>query len=147
MNPQLFPAVSEKLFAAGAKDVWFTPIQMKKGRPGVLFGALGAAEREAVLADIILRETTTLGVRVLEIRRRHEARREMRSVQTPYGAASIKVKWVGGEAVGAMPEYDDCQRLALAANVSVRLVHESATVAAQALLESIRDESPRHPTI
>ncbi len=64
MNPQLYADVSEKLFDAGAADVWFTPIQMKKNRPGVMLSVLGTIANEQPLANIILRETTTLGVRV-----------------------------------------------------------------------------------
>jgi uncharacterized protein (TIGR00299 family) protein len=138
MNPQLYAAVSDKLFAAGARDVWFTPIQMKKGRPGVMLGVLGSAAHEAKLADVILRETTTLGVRVHALAHRHEARREMRPVETAFGPVHVKVKWIGNEAVGAMPEYEDCRKLADAANVPVRTVHEAATVVAQELLTAFR---------
>jgi pyridinium-3,5-bisthiocarboxylic acid mononucleotide nickel chelatase len=134
MNPQIYPAVSDALFAAGAKDVWLTPIQMKKGRPGVLLGVLAPAGREAALADVILRQTTTLGVRVHALRHRHEARREMQIVQTPFGPVPMKLKRVGEQLVGAMPEFDDCRRLADAIGVPVRAVHESAVAAAQSLL-------------
>lgn len=136
MNPQLYPAVSDKLFAAGAKDVWLTPIQMKKGRPGVLLSVLAPAEQEPTLVEIILRETTTLGVRVHALQHRHEARREFRTVQTPFGFVAVKIKWMGNQAIGATPEYEDCRRLADAAGVPVRVVHDSATVAAQGLLET-----------
>lgn len=141
MNPQLYPVVSDALFAAGAKDVWLTPTQMKKGRPGVLLGVLGPADREAALADVILRQTTTLGVRVHALRHRHEARREMRSVQTPFGPVAVKLKWVEDELVGANPEFDECRKLAEAAGVPVRTVHEAATVAAQAVLPT--SQAPR----
>jgi pyridinium-3,5-bisthiocarboxylic acid mononucleotide nickel chelatase len=141
MNPQLYPAVSDALFAAGAKDVWLTPIQMKKGRPGVLLGVLGPADREAALADVILRQTTTLGVRVHAIRHRHEARRELRTAQTPFGPVAVKLKWVGEELVGAAPEFDECRKLAEAAGVPVRTVHEAAAVAARAMLPT--GQAPR----
>lgn len=140
MNPQLYPAVSETLFAAGAKDVWLTPIQMKKGRPGVLLSVLAPAELESQLAEIILRQTTTLGVRVHSLRHRHEARREIRAAQTPFGSINVKLKWVGDQAIGAAPEFEDCRKLADAANVALRTVHEAAAAAAQSLLESIRTE-------
>ena len=139
MNPQLYPAVSDKLFAAGAKDVWLTPIQMKKGRPGMLLSVLGPVEREAALADVILRQTTTLGVRVHAIGRRHEARRHQHSIKTPFGQVSVKVKWLGHDAVGATPEYEDCRKLAEEKNVPVRVVQESATAEAQALLDYLRN--------
>lgn len=138
MNPQLYAAVSEKLFAAGAKDVWFTPIQMKKNRPAVLLSALGTVQQEANLAQVILQETTTLGVRVHALEHRHEARREIHPITTPFGPINIKVKWMGGEAVGAMPEYEDVRVRAEAAKVSTREVYEAAVAGAQTLLAGLR---------
>ena len=138
MNPQFFAAVSEKLFAAGAKDVWFTPIQMKKNRPAIMLSALGPASTESALTQIILRETTTLGVRVHMLHHRHEARREMRSIETPFGQIQVKVKWIGKDPAGAMPEYEDCRALAEKAQVPVREVYESALAAAQRLLSDLR---------
>ena len=130
MNPQLYAAASEKLFAADARDVWLTPIQMKKNRPGVLLSVLASAALEQTLADIILRETTTLGVRVQPVQR-HEAWREIRPIETPYGTVNVKLKRMGDEWLGAMPEYDDCKRLAEAHGVPVRLVYEAALAIAQ----------------
>jgi uncharacterized protein (DUF111 family) len=136
MNPELYGAVSQSLFDAGAMDVWTTPIQMKKGRPGVLLSVLATGAREAFLADILLRETTTLGVRVHSVER-HEARRTFTTVVTAYGPVQVKLKWVDGVAVGAKPEYDDCVRLAQSRNVPLRLVHEAAQAAAHR--ELVRD--------
>ena len=76
MNPQHYSAVSDRLFAAGARDVWLTPVQMKKGRPAVVLSVLAAARHEQAIVDIMLRETTTLGVRVTTVRR-HEVQREL----------------------------------------------------------------------
>jgi uncharacterized protein (DUF111 family) len=140
MNPQLFSAVSDKLFAAGAKDVWFTPIQMKKNRPAVLLSALGQASNEAALSNIILEETTTLGVRVHALEHRHEVRREMRQVDTAWGAVRVKLKYPlsgDGGPIGATPEYEDCKGLAEKHNVAVRTVWEAASGAAQALLATL----------
>jgi pyridinium-3,5-bisthiocarboxylic acid mononucleotide nickel chelatase len=137
MNPQLYGAVSEKLFAAGAKDVWFTPIQMKKNRPAVLLSALAPAAQEAALSQVILEETTTLGVRVHTLHDRHEARREMRQVQTPHGPVRVKVKIVAGKPVGVMPEYDDCKTLADQLHLPARQIWEAATAAAQQLLADL----------
>jgi uncharacterized protein (TIGR00299 family) protein len=128
MNPQFYADVSERLFAAGALDVWLTPVQMKKGRPAVVLSVLAPASRELELAQIILRETTTLGLRVRPVRR-HEARRELRTVQTPYGPVNVKRKWLGEELIGVMPEYEDCRRLAEQHDIPVRLVHEAAVAA------------------
>jgi uncharacterized protein (TIGR00299 family) protein len=132
MNPQLYGAVSDRLFAAGALDVWLTPIQMKKGRPGVTLAVLAAGEHEQTLAELILRETTTLGVRVRAVHR-HEARREMRSVETPFGPVQVKLKWMGDQLCGAMPEYEDCRRLAEAKGLAVRVVYEAAQAAANGI--------------
>ncbi|CAN5637108.1 nickel pincer cofactor biosynthesis protein LarC [soil metagenome] len=129
MNPELYAAISQNLFAAGALDVWTTPIQMKKGRPGVLLSVLAEAAKENTLADMLLRETTTLGVRVHYVHR-HIARREFTTVQTTYGAVQVKLKWLNGELIGAKPEYEDCLRLANEHHVPVRHIYEAAQAAA-----------------
>lgn len=135
MNPELYAAVSEQLFAAGALDVWLTPIQMKKGRPAVLFSVLAPASREQVLAEILLQETTTLGLRVHTVHR-HEAQRDFVTVETPYGTVPIKRKWLYNRVVGVKPEYEVCLRLAQAQQVPVRTVYEAASaVAYQALFK------------
>jgi uncharacterized protein (TIGR00299 family) protein len=143
MNPQLVAAVSASLFVAGALDVWTTPVQMKKGRPGIVLSVLARAAGESTLADLILRETTTLGVRVHAVHHRHEARREFREITTDFGIVRAKVKWLGNEPAGAMPEYEDCRMLADAKRVPVRIVYESATVACQALMAELRDGERR----
>ncbi|HYN86979.1 MAG TPA: nickel pincer cofactor biosynthesis protein LarC [Ardenticatenaceae bacterium] len=128
MNPEFVAAVSEKLFAAGAADVWVTPVQMKKNRPGIMLTVLARRALETTLAEIILRETTTLGLRVQPVGR-HEAEREMRSVETIYGVVPVKLKVIGGQILGAVPEYEACKRAADAAGVPVRLVYEAAQAA------------------
>lgn len=135
MNPELYAAVSEQLFAAGALDVWMTPIQMKKGRPAVLFSVLAPASLEQGLAEILLQETTTLGLRVHTVHR-HEAQRDFVTVETRYGAVPIKRKWLHKRVVGVKPEYDACLRLAQQQQVPVRAVYEAAVALAyQALLK------------
>jgi uncharacterized protein (TIGR00299 family) protein len=133
MNPQFYATVSERLFEAGALDVWLSPVQMKKGRPAVMLSVLAPSPRETELAELILRETTTLGLRVHHVHR-HESKRQQRAVATPYGEVNVKLKWLGRELVGATPEYDDCRRLAEQHEVPVRMVHEAATAAAQKML-------------
>lgn len=129
MNPELYAAVSEQLFAAGALDVWTTPIQMKKSRPALLLSVLAPASREQMLADILLHETTTLGVRVHTVHR-HEAKRDFVVVETRYGAVPIKRKWLNNQVVGIKPEYEVCLRLAQQQHVPVRLVYEAAVAVA-----------------
>jgi uncharacterized protein (TIGR00299 family) protein len=128
MNPQFYASVSDRLFGAGALDVWTTPVQMKKGRPGVVLSVLAPRTREAVLAELVLRETTTFGLRAGEVRR-YEASREFRTVETAFGDVRVKIKRLAGEIVGAMPEFEDCRRLAAEHGVSVRAVHEAALAA------------------
>lgn len=132
MNPQFYAPLSDQLFAAGALDVWLVPMQMKKGRPGVLLGVLTPGSRQLEVADLILRHTTTLGVRVQPVQR-HEAERELHEVQTSFGTVRVKVKRWKGQLIGAVPEYEDCRRLAESAGVAVRLVHDAASAAAHAM--------------
>lgn len=122
MSPELYAPVQEQLFAAGALDVWLTPVQMKKGRPGTLVGVLAAPAHEAALTQILLRETTTLGVRVHDVRR-HEADRIHDVVETAYGPIRVKVKVLDGVPVAVKPEYDDCRRAAQIHGVSLQTVY------------------------
>jgi len=111
----------ERLFAAGALDVWFTPIQMKKNRPGVMISALTPMDKVDALAMILMRETSTLGVRLLPPFHRLKADRRFRSIETPWGQVHVKEKWLGGKRVSVSPEYEDCARLARESGMS--LVH------------------------
>lgn len=122
MNPQVFGHVMERLFAAGALDVYLTPIYMKKNRPATLLGVIARRQDEATLADLILRETTTLGLRVQPIYR-YEAKRNFRLVHTRYGDVYVKQKMMNGKVLQSMPEYDDCIRLAKENNVSLAEVY------------------------
>ena len=111
MNPEAFPYVSERLFELGARDVWLTPINMKKGRTGVMLSALVEPGIEMQAVGLVLRETTTLGVRVSPVNR-YEAERESVTVGTSIGPLSVKVKRLGGRSVSCPPEYEDCRRVA-----------------------------------
>ena len=118
MNPQVFGYVMEKLFAAGALDVYMTPIYMKKNRPATLLGVIARRQDETTLAELILRETTTLGMRVHPIYR-YEAQRDFRLLHTTFGDLNVKQKIINGHVVQSMPEYDDCVRLANENGVSL----------------------------
>lgn len=131
MSPQLLPAAVESLYAAGALDVTLAPLLMKKGRPGTLVSVIARASDEARLASILLRETTTLGVRVHSVRR-HEAGRAFDEVETPFGPVKIKLKLLEGRVAGAMPEFESVRALAAAVGASVADVHAAAVAAAQA---------------
>ncbi|GIW06631.1 MAG: UPF0272 protein [Dehalococcoidia bacterium] len=123
--------VLERLFAAGARDAWFTPIQMKKNRPGVILSAIADAAREQELAGLLLRETTTLGVRIVPIRR-HEAERHVELVDTPFGPARVKLKRLDGRTVAFAPEFEDCRRIAAERDLPIaevfRQIESSARV-------------------
>ncbi|HYV39957.1 MAG TPA: nickel pincer cofactor biosynthesis protein LarC [Gemmataceae bacterium] len=115
----------ELLFAAGALDVFTTPIQMKKNRPGVLLSVLAPVNSTAALEEIVFRETATLGVRRY-VTQRHKLFRRECIVQTPWGQVRGKLAWREGGAPAFAPEYDDCARLARANNVALREVYRQA---------------------
>ena len=112
MSAELLGYVQERLFAAGAADVWFTPIFMKKNRPATMLSLLCAVELEETVVRVLLEETSTLGVRVREIRR-HEAQRETFEFESSLGPACVKVKRLPGKKSQVAPEYEACRRLAL----------------------------------
>ena len=105
----------------------------------MVLSVLGSTANEPALTDILLRETTTLGVRAHPIQHRHEAQREVRSVDTSFGSVAVKIKWVNGEALQATPEYEDCRAIAERAGTPVKRVLDDATVASQKLLMQLRE--------
>ncbi|NMC86457.1 MAG: nickel pincer cofactor biosynthesis protein LarC [Anaerolineaceae bacterium] len=134
MNPQFYAPVMQHLFDAGALDVTLTPIQMKKNRPGVQVCVIARQETEEALSQILLRETSTLGVRVSQIWR-HEAVREMRGLETRWGTLPIKVKRLDGRIIQATPEFDDCLRVAQAHQLPVADVFREVQAAAAQWIE------------
>jgi uncharacterized protein (DUF111 family) len=113
MPAELFGHVQERLLAAGAADAWFTSIQMKKNRPAVMLSALCRPELEGEIAALLLTESSTLGLRVQEVRR-HEAEREVLRFASSLGPAAVKVKRLPGRPPRAAPEYEVCRELAAA---------------------------------
>lgn len=140
MSPQLLAPVVDLLFAAGALDVALSPLLMKKGRAGTLVTVVAEAAAEDALADTLLRETTTLGVRVHPVRR-HEAGRAFESVQTPYGQVAVKLKLLDGRIAAAMPEFESVRAVAEASGAPLGAVHAAAAAAAQTLLDPGHDGS------
>ena len=120
----------EQLFALGALDVWCTPVQMKKNRPGVVLSVLVPQRLEEAAVQLILRETPTLGVRTRGVER-YVAQRESFTVETDLGAISVKVKSLQGEAVGVSPEYEDCRRVSLETGVPYQEVYQRALAEAR----------------
>jgi len=116
MNPQVYEYVMEMLFDHGALDVFLTPVIMKKSRPGTLLSVLCSSNRKNELIDIILKETTTIGVRFSEAGR-VTMKREMQHMQTRYGKVRIKVSSFGDSISRVIPEYEDCRRLSQNANI------------------------------
>ena len=119
MAPNLIGALTEDLMSAGALDVSVTPTVMKKGRPGHLITVIAPPDRVALLTDHLLRHSTTLGVRLTDARR-IIAHRRIVEVQTALGKARVKVKEIGGKAVDATPEYEDCRRISLDTGLDLR---------------------------
>ena len=131
MNPQIFGVVMEQLYAAGALEVFYTPVQMKKNRPGTLLTAIAAPERVEQMFDIIFRETTTIGLRHTEVDRQ-SLDREIVTVETPIGAIRFKIARRNGRIMNAVPEFDDCATLAAARNLSIKEVQALAVSAYKA---------------
>jgi uncharacterized protein (DUF111 family) len=125
MNPQFYDYVVEKLLALGVLDVFMTPILMKKNRPATLLTIISPVEKLSAVTELLLRETTTLGLRWRE-EERSRTDREILSLQTRYG--KIRFKWARwqGKMVNLSPEYDDCKRLALRKKVPLKEIFEEA---------------------
>jgi uncharacterized protein (TIGR00299 family) protein len=125
MNPQLYGVLMEQLLAAGALDVFFASVQMKKNRPGTLVTVLSPPGKREALSQIVFRETTTLGLRYHDVLREC-LRREQIEVRTPWGTVRMKVARQGETLMNAAPEFDDCRRLAAEHQVPVKDVQAAA---------------------
>jgi pyridinium-3,5-bisthiocarboxylic acid mononucleotide nickel chelatase len=130
--PELVPDAVERCFEAGALDVWTAPVQMKKGRPGLVLSVLARPEAQGELARVLLDETSALGVRVSRLDR-YELEREERSVDLDGGTVRIKVGLLDGRVVNLAPEHDDCAALARSTGRSVKSVWAEALARAQTL--------------
>jgi uncharacterized protein (TIGR00299 family) protein len=128
MNPQLFGVAMDRLYAAGALEVFYVPAQMKKNRPGTLLTVVAAPDRREALSEIIFTETTTIGLRYSEVDREC-LQRELVTVETPAGAVRVKVAWRNGRLVNAVPEFEDCAALAASRHLSVKEVQALAVKA------------------
>lgn len=128
LNPEIYDYVAERLFAAGARDVFLTPVQMKKGRPGVVLTVLASPTDREALTGIVLRETSAIGVRYREVDRIVLPRRS-ETVETPYGAVRLKVATTDDGIENVAPEHDDCRRLAAECGVPLKDVYRAALAA------------------
>jgi hypothetical protein len=129
VSPEVLGAVMEKLFAAGALDVWFTPVQMKKSRPGVMLSALCDEEAIGRLSDIVFSETTAFGLRVEKVQRLKLARR-FETVTTRHGDVTVKLGLKGERVLQIAPEFESCRAVASKAGATLREVHHAAMEAA-----------------
>jgi pyridinium-3,5-bisthiocarboxylic acid mononucleotide nickel chelatase len=129
------------LYAAGALEVFYVPVQMKKNRPGTLLTIVCRPEQRAALADIVFSETTTIGLRYSEVDREC-LQREIVAVETPIGSVRFKIARRGGAVVNAAPEFDDCVALAARSRLPVKEV-QALAARAYADSRSVRLEPDR----
>ncbi|MCG5059107.1 MAG: nickel pincer cofactor biosynthesis protein LarC [Limnoraphis sp. WC205] len=125
LSPQAIAFTLEELFAVGALDVFTQPITMKKSRLGILLTVICHPEKQSICEDILFRQTTTLGIRSTQQKRRI-LHREMQTVETSYGSVSIKVAYSGENIINVQPEYEDCAKLARHHHVTWLDVHRTA---------------------
>ena len=132
INSEILGAFVETVLAAGALDVFHTPIQMKKNRPGVLLTVLCAEADADKFAELILRETTAFGVR-RHLAERRKLRREFVEVKTPFGKITVKIGRLGGKVIQAAPEFESCKKAAARAKVPLKQIYEMAVKSAKDL--------------
>ena len=125
LSPQLIAYVAETALAQGALDVMLTPVIMKKGRPGTLLTILCDPAQSQAFTQLMLRETSTLGVRIRH-EQRHVLDRTHTTVDTPYGPIRIKIGSLAGQQLNAAPEFEDCRAAALKHQIAVKLVQQAA---------------------
>jgi len=134
MNPQIFGMLMDRLLADGALDVFYTPIQMKKNRPGTLLSIVAPPDQREQLTSTVFRETTTIGVRYHEMMREC-LDRDLVTVDTPLGAVRVKVARRDGMMLNASPEFDDCVRIAAESGRPLKDVQAAA-------MKAFLDQSP-----
>lgn len=128
MSPQIFGHVMERALETGALDCYFTPVQMKKNRPGVLLSVLCRRGDKEALEQMLFAETTTLGIRSYQVERR-ALEREIVQVETQYGPIDVKVARLNGHVINEMPEFEQCRALALKAGIPFKSVENAARLA------------------
>ena len=131
VSPQVLGAVMQQLLAAGALDVWFTPVQMKKSRPGTMLSVLCDEAAMEKISDIIFSETTAFGLRTEKIQRLKLARR-FETVKTRHGEVTVKLGFKGERLLQIAPEFESCRAIAEHTGVPLREVHLAALEAARA---------------
>jgi uncharacterized protein (TIGR00299 family) protein len=130
INAEILGHFLETALAAGALDVFHTPVQMKKNRPGVLLTVLCAEADADKFAELILRETTAFGVR-RHLAERRKLRREFDEVKTPLGKITVKIGRLGGKVIQAAPEFESCKKLAARAEIPLKQIYEAVAASRQ----------------
>lgn len=125
MNPELYGHIMDKLFQAGAMEVFLTPVYMKKNRPGTLLTVVSTLPDPHVLLKIIFQETSTLGVRLRQ-EKRYKLKRETHSLETPFGTVRIKMGRHGDKITNIAPEYEDCRLLAEKNGTPLKEIYQKA---------------------
>jgi len=122
MTGEMLGYTQEKLLSLGVRDVWFTHIQMKKNRPAVMLSAIASEAIKDDIIDVIMKETSTLGVRVRQIER-VEAERRVVPFKSSLGKIPVKIKVYDGRNISVSPEYEDCRRIAIEKGISLQEVY------------------------
>ncbi|HTL57288.1 MAG TPA: nickel pincer cofactor biosynthesis protein LarC [Candidatus Limnocylindrales bacterium] len=130
INSEILGQFIETALAAGALDAFHTPIQMKKNRPGVLLSVLCNSSDADNLTELILRETSSFGVRRIYAERR-KLKREFQTVQTPYGEVTVKIGQLNGRVIQVAPEFESCKKVASEKSVSLKEVYQAALKASR----------------
>ncbi len=133
MTGELLGGLMQRLFTAGALDVSYAPLQMKKNRPATLVTVICSPNDADTLSMLLLRETTTLGVRLQQMQRL-KAQRSQQLIETPLGPMLVKVKRLGEQIISAAPEFEECQRVANEHNLPLTDVYEVARTAARSII-------------
>lgn len=128
MNPEFYDFIMDALFAAGAHDVFLTPIIMKKSRPAVTVSVLCGQEKQKEMENILLLNSSSFGLRSYKVAKTM-LRREVVKVKTAYGEVSIKKGYMDGRVIKAKPEYEDCKKLAKAKGVPIQDIYKSIGLA------------------
>jgi pyridinium-3,5-bisthiocarboxylic acid mononucleotide nickel chelatase len=139
MTGEALGGLMERLLAAGALDVAYTPLYMKKNRPAVMLTLICRVEDGDALAQLLLSESTTLGVRMQHMQRR-KTQRVQQTIETPFGKMQVKVKLLGGRVISAAPEYEECRRIASEQSLPLEEVYEVARQAIQRAIIVVEDK-------
>ncbi|MGH2497377.1 MAG: nickel pincer cofactor biosynthesis protein LarC [Ktedonobacteraceae bacterium] len=139
MTGEALGDLMERLLAAGVLDASYTPLHMKKNRPAVMLTLICRVEDGETLAQLLLSEAETLGVRMQQTQRR-KAQRVQQSIETPFGKMQVKVKLLGGRAISAAPEYEECRRIALEQSLPLEEVYEVARQVIQHAIISVENK-------